>query len=58
MPKASSKKKVLKADKAMIIYQILKLRESRNATNEQIAEIAKLYGVNSNGTRIKRTIIK
>lgn len=58
MPKASSKKKVLKADKAMIIYQILKLRDSRNATNEQIAEIAKLYGLNSDGTRIKRTTIK
>lgn len=58
MPKASSKKKVLKKDSTMLIDQILKLRDSRNATNEQIAEIAKLYGVNPDGSRIKRTIIK
>lgn len=58
MPKAPSKKKVLKTDSTMLIDQILKLRDSRNATNEQIAEIAKLYGVNPDGSRIKRTIIK
>ena len=58
MPKAPSKKKnkVVKKDSTMIIDQILKLRESKNATNEQITQIAKLYGINQECTRIKRTI--
>lgn len=60
MPKAPSKKKnkVVKKDSTMIIDQILKLRETKNATNKQIAQIAKSYGINLDGTRIKRTITK
>lgn len=58
MPKAPSKNKnkVVKKDSTMIIDQILKLRETKNATDEQIFQIAKLYNINPDETRIKRAI--
>lgn len=60
MPKAPSKKKnkVVKKDSTMIIDQILKLRETKNATDEQMAQIAKSYGINIDGTRINRSVTK
>lgn len=41
----------------LIIEHLLKLKDSRDASNEQLNKIAKSYGINLDGTRIKRPLL-
>lgn len=50
-------KKVPREAHTKLIEHLLKLKDSKNATNEQLRIIAKTYGINLDGSRVPKLIL-